>query len=475
MTGLARRAKGRGPQATANPQSHVGEPSRGLWLRFGATAPYLIAVVVLFGELTVRAVGSLGWVDAVEGVLNRATSIVTSPLYGGAARPGQQEIVIVALDDEFRRAQGGGWPPSYAATGQVLRRVLATEPKAVFLDFYFQDAHLADGWPDEAGARSLAGTLRAHALGGGNRPVLTGPVVGKDWPLPLIARSASQVGLTPNDERLFAYSTKDDQGRPMAASALYEVWLGQRPPPLPKTLSLDWGFGVSPWTAARLPPDHKFCIANGAATRAARTLQLAWRVVAPNLNRDDPVVHGMEVDCPYFDIIPAERLLTGGAMKSLGAHLKGRIVLIGATSPWLGDHTAAPLLGDVPGVMVHAMALDNLIQNQGRATRYPKRHEGLLGLDDSELLRFILLSAGFFAIWAWRRRLGLTANQSLSLGAKLTVWGGIGGLSLLIAWLCHWPLFKLWLAAAVGGICLEAWDRLVEHRSAHRTVQEGVS
>jgi hypothetical protein len=44
------------------------------------------------------------------------------------------------------------------------------------------------------------------------------------------------------------------------------------------------------------------------------------------------------------------------------------------------------------------------------------------------------------------------------------------GLSLLIPYAAHWPLFKLWLAALVGGICSEAWNRLIELR--HRVLKE---
>jgi CHASE2 domain-containing sensor protein len=375
-------------------------------------APYVIAVCILLSDILLRAMGSFGWVEATEGVVDRTASLVVSPLYGGEARQGQKEIVIVGLDDQF----ASRWPPTFEQTDVLLNQILDAHPKAVFLDFFFPRTHFDGRWPDESGADRLAATLRRHSAGGHDIPILTGPITGLEWPLPKLAAAASQVGLT-RSERLFAYDTSDPDGRPMAAAALYSIWLGHTPPKLPETLSLDWGFGVSRWAAAQ-QTRARFCQADSWPQRRKRVAQLAVRAALPNLGRDNSVAHGMQVDCPYFDVVSAGNL----DEPAVKARLKGSLVLVGATLPGESDHAASPVLGDVPGVMVHAMALDNLIQNGARATRYPTEHPGLLRLDDSELWRLALLTSGFAVIWAWRG-----GGQRLTLGGRLAVWTAIGG------------------------------------------------
>lgn len=82
--------------------------------------------------------------------------------------------------------------------------------------------------------------------------------------------------------------------------------------------------------------------------------------------------------CPYIDVISASRLVEvyeeEDAEKKLAVKdgkiikldiakdfLKGRVVLLGASIPQAQDRFDSPVSGDIPGVFLHAAALENLI------------------------------------------------------------------------------------------------------------------
>jgi len=423
-------------------------------------APYLFAVLILFLDPILHAFGTIDFVGGKENAVDRAVGTALSPFYGGRGRPGQQDIVIVELDDAFREQAGGSWPPAYATTNALLQKVLADQPRAVFLDTYFQDPHTPGFWPDQDGARRLAATLTQHQPGGGVAPVFIGPVLSKTFPLSLLAvNTANQVGIDRSDEGDFGYPTRDNANRPMAAVALYQAWLGHAPPPLPKDLALDWGFGGSPWTAARRQ-DLPFCFADSEAARWSRFGALLWRLAAPNLKSREAATPGHDVQCHYFDSVSAVEL----GDKVVDDHLRGRIVLIGSTMTSLADRAATPLQSSVPGVTVHAMALDNLIQNGASVTHYPAQHDWWLRIDNYDLLQFGLLTAGFIMIGVWRFAARTPAEEDLPSRARLTVWLAVLFVALLVALLCHWPLSKAVFMVLVGGACSEAWAKIVEHQ-----------
>lgn len=329
----------------------LGDPLRRLvaWMR--PVAPLVLALLVLFGDIAVDALGAFDLSDRADETSNRAAGLVSGPFYGFADRPGQRAIVIIALDDDFIRRSGGVWPVSYGAAQGLLEEIVAAKPRAVFWDSYYSHPHVtAAGWPDVGGVRSLAAVMAGARAGGA--PVLLGPEAADQPLLAPLATSAEQVGLASQDSRPFAYSLFDQGGRKMAALRLYEIWAAREAPdrkPLDmRSLSLDWGFGASEWMGQRLDAGASPCIAPDIRSRLASFGSLAWRAVAPNLTRDTDVAEGLVVACPYFDMVPA----AWASHPIVRERLKDSIVLVGATAPWLRDQASAPLLGEVPGVMV---------------------------------------------------------------------------------------------------------------------------
>lgn len=430
--------------------------------RLSPILPYLAVAMLVVGDLAVDALGSFGLADRVDETLQKASGMVTGPLYGGPTRVGQDKIVIVALDDVFLTEQGGGWPPSYETMALLTNNIAGADPQAVFLDLYYSSVHQVQGEPDVAGVELLAAVIGATQA-----PVLTGPIDPALPELKPLAGKVTQVALGFSDDQPYAYGLYGPGDRPLAATKLYEIVRRDagKPlaAPLPRgSLALEWGFGASAWLGGRWADADNLCLASTAGARVASLARLVGRSVAPKLQADDPQADGLVVQCPYFDIVPASWVMNPDA--DLREHLRGKVVMVGSTLPWLSDQTDTPLLGRVPGVMAHAMALDNLMEFGAGATRYPR--EVFMGLDMGDVMQTFLLLVGFALVLVVHRAEGLKADDPLPFVVKSRIWLTIALISLAVACVCDWPMFKLMTAPLTGGACLEIWDQLQRTRLA---------
>lgn len=91
---------------------------------------------------------------------------------------------------------------------------------------------------------------------------------------------------------------------------------------------------------------------------------LSTALVAPPPSPDRTFTIDYGIDAAGIDRVSADALLGGRVPPE---RIAGRKVLIGATAPELGDFVSVPRFGFVPGVTLHALAAESLIQ--GRALR----------------------------------------------------------------------------------------------------------
>lgn len=97
---------------------------------------------------------------------------------------------------------------------------------------------------------------------------------------------------------------------------------------------------------------------------------------------------------------------------------EGRKVIVGATAVELGDQFAVPVYKALAGPVMQAMAYESIIQG-----RTLKRSSSLLAIGLMSLT--VLLSAGRFARWSWRRGLvllGAIAAGSVVSSVALQAW-----------------------------------------------------
>ena len=122
-----------------------------------------------------------------------------------------------------------------------------------------------------------------------------------------------------------------------------------------------------------------------------------FAVAARGLLSFDPLIQ----PCPPFKTIEARDLLNlhgaGEAGRRLEKGLDGTQVLVGTAIDGINDKTTSPVHGDLPGVFIHAAALDNLTTFNGDVLRHPASLLGELSIND--LLEVLLL-----AVMIWKAR-----------------------------------------------------------------------
>ena len=158
----------------------------------------------------------------------------------------------------------------------------------------------------------------------------------------------------------------------------------------------------------------------------------------------------------FYDLFYSEQQLLAGEKPLVDpASLKGAIVLVGTTAPGLHDLFSVPLAGKMPGMQVHASALDNLLSGRFLAPA-PGWAAALV------LLACALAAAlAVTVLGVWR---GLAAG-ALVLGALV---GGSVPLFGAGTWLQVTPPFAAIVLAAFGGV---AYQYLVEDREKRKVKQ----
>jgi hypothetical protein len=130
----------------------------------------------------------------------------------------------------------------------------------------------------------------------------------------------------------------------------------------------------------------------------ARPIQLLWEAVIPEQYRvTDPLrVH-------YHAEISARRFFGENNRSELGPLLTGKVVMYSSNVSAAKDVFPAPIHGEVPGVLLHAMALDNFLTFGKRYVR--QAQVGLFHRDITELLPSIVMLLASLSVIIWRRQL----------------------------------------------------------------------
>jgi len=269
--------------------------------------------------------------------LQRLDNVLYDRMLPRIAHHRSDDIVIVAIDERSLHALGR-WPWPRDVHAELLEGLAAARPRAVFFDIFLpessavapRDARLAD-------AMKLVPTYL---------PLLVAeqlqPQPRKRWPgflppLPEFAAVARGVG--------HASLNLDPDG---VARTLYleEGYPGYLQPYVGALLAQKARMPTLPVPPAPPGPDSQWQQKN-----PVRLLIAGPRGTYPTV--------------PYISVLRGE---------VPPEFLRGKLVLIGATAPALGDGVATPNAGpsgELPGVEVHANAIDGLLHGQGVADLGP--------------------------------------------------------------------------------------------------------
>ncbi|MGJ8563632.1 MAG: CHASE2 domain-containing protein [Alphaproteobacteria bacterium] len=158
--------------------------------------------------------------------------------------------------------------------------------------------------------------------------------------------------------------------------------------------------------------------------------------------------------CFYHDAMPAKVLFSDISDSQLRYIFEDKIVLIGADQPYLADNFDTPVYGVSPGVFIHAMALDNLIEQGAKHNKIPGGQ--FWGMDSSDLFSgFMLLIIAFLLYFVHEQDMAKPAQAGKKYIYRWSRYFAIifvfsiGGMS-LAAMMLNWPLgnvFEIGLTA----------------------------
>ena len=383
------------------------------------TMPILLGLVVAIG---INAIEPFGIGNATKAHSQRITARMFAPFYKSQA---QDQMAVVLIDDATLVARGMSWPPRYSYYEEMLRRILAHQPRAVYVDVLLEDrrdyddsfaatvqaleATLGDaGIPVYFGVSTLGGRSIFSAAGARN-VVTSWQGAGSDYPLHVSRDNEMRMaGVRPDvateptlgQRRSVALALYQeacpDSGFPGCREAAQALGPQEGLP----AMAVRWGSTPAVLADKTMREQLHECLLPE-APRWRQRLQQSARIVGDSFASG--MVSGIEDDgretCAYTLTVFEEQLdgeLLLGDAAGAGALLNDRVVLVGTHLMGANDRVLSPVHQQIPGVYLHAMALDNLMHFGSRYAR-PISKLGGVGL---ALANAVLMSlAGGWVVW----------------------------------------------------------------------------
>lgn len=323
------------------------------WQYFLGAVVLLLAVLDPFGISSSSNNASAQWLNRVF-----ASSYQSK---------GQEKIAVIVIDDAYLMRNNTYWPMPYSEQSKLFKRLLAYKPKAVFVDLLYSHDH-SKGEPAQ-GSQLLANVFERYRRQGIALLLAnTGHSRGEDGQANTLA-SLSQT----SSPTLVVWSGFSDK-YPLAvetplgvmetpALSLYREYCKEHPcAELPNDaraamkeppIAIQWGLNLAPEQINIADIAH-CSTTNGVILNFLKQLSQAvfWKLG-----------DSAQVRCPYSLTLSASDLevSTTEDRALLAQLLRDRLVLVGANITSTGDLVQSPVHGKIPGIYLHAMALDNLI------------------------------------------------------------------------------------------------------------------
>ena len=338
---------------------------------------YVVTVTVVTGL-------ALAWLSnklLIDEVVKRGMSRINAPLLSlSYPQTGQRAITVVTIDDADLKEYGLNWPVPLDYYQRLIDRVVKQKPKAIFFDVIFLDEKPAGEIDSLIGAACRAtdagipfylATFARDALSSNSERRIFDARTTAGIPCAISVRS----NVTPDslDQSQWAYPlrprTEDEFDgevkRPdsVALTIYCQLYATTCPARTEVPLSLIWATKAAPTNVetmvARNPQGELKPICRGVWN---------WWEVLPGANLLFTLAGFPALPlCPYNQVIPIRAFKGQGfSQEELHAALGGKIVMVGADLKAIGDNSFSPVHGRLPGVLVHAMALDNLISFEGQ-------------------------------------------------------------------------------------------------------------
>jgi len=325
-------------------------------------------------------------------------------------RPAPEDIIVVAIDEESLRAIGR-WPWRRAVHATLLDRIAAGKPRGIGVDIILSEPDARDPAGDQALARSLASHPRIVL------PVLMevrpGMAPQPSLPAPVFVSAGVRLG--------HANVETDPDG-------------------IVRSLFLEEGTVSQHWPAfsvALVREELATTGLPGVRNPAGTPDPSAW-------GRDHWMHIAFSGGPGHVRQVPYVKVLTGEIPASQFA---GKYVLVGATATGLGDAYPTPVTGLgrlMPGIEVHAHALDSLLRGRGIEPASPLA---------SAVLSIVPVLAVMLAFLLLSPRVALGFNLAMIVMVLATSMG-------LLAWARLWFAPSAALLSLVLAYPLWSWRKL---------------
>ncbi|HWA90460.1 MAG TPA: CHASE2 domain-containing protein [Rhizomicrobium sp.] len=346
--------------------SRARRPDRGHMEALSKRVPYWFLVVSLVAFASFQIwMNPFGFSDLVQRYSQDvADLLITGPyLYG---TDGRDQVSVAVIDDDTLHTLQAPWPWKYGDHARALAALRAYQPKAVIVDFLFVDSRPDDTLPDlvEEIRRYRAAHIPLYFEGGINLPfgeaalrpelAATGvPIL--DPGIPTNGGVARQYNVT---GRCFDVKPDADGACPSLALHVYRDVYPEHPlVHVDGLMELVWGTRTAPENLKWMHP--KDADGNLQSCETESGLLRRWYLAFFDTN-------AIKSPCPYNAQIPVEALLEGADDADVTRLATDRVIFYGGALQGAQDRWYTPVNGLIPGVFVHAMALDNLITFKGR-------------------------------------------------------------------------------------------------------------
>lgn len=374
----------------------------------------------LYVVITTIVVGLfLAWLSnklPIEEVIKRATTRIYAPLLSlNYSDAGQRAITILTLDDADLKEYGLSWPVPLDYYQRLLDGVVKRQPKAIFLDVLFLDNKPKKDVENlvgaacrstDAGVPFFLATFALESLSSDTERQLFAARTKSGTPCVIPVRP----NVTPDsfDQSQWAYplrprndgEDKDNASLPDSVALSIYCRLNAKtcPANTEVALALIWATNAAPTNAATMVTRDD----QGNLKPVCRGVWNWWEIIPGAVMYRKIANMSMLQLCPYNQVIPVRAFKNYGfTADQLDQELRGKVVLIGADLKSIGDNLFSPLHGRLPGVHVHAMALDNLISFDGKYRENGDFEWHELWHSSANIFIFLslLLTAGVMVPW----------------------------------------------------------------------------
>lgn len=321
-------------------------------------------VSVVVGFLVSAALVIFDPLNLDQGLTDRGHDIfykVAAFAYPAKSSP---RLMVVTVNDDFLRKRDLAWPMPYRAHKVILEDIASRGPKAIFIDMAFMDRRKDATFDELIEEIGLIADRVPVYIAAAPRTRDTPSDLPEIRALAALKPGVKLVSITTRDEAPLSrtYPIVPDHGVRPAAIEIYADHFNRAFKPRFA------GDKIDIWWAA--PRDDFNC--RGATPPAAcekldqPVLLRAWDVMLGGM-LPSPAGGGDPTIAPiaYAPTVNAGDLFEGDATAAIDAKIKGAVVLYGTDLELTGDLQSNPIQGRVPGVQVHAMALDNLAAFKG--------------------------------------------------------------------------------------------------------------